>query len=341
MIIKVSEMKRALEIVKPGLANKEIIEQTTSFAFMNGRVVTYNDEISISHPVKGLEFEGAILADEFYKFLTKVKTEDIDIDLVTNEQIVMKSGRSKVGLTIQTEITLPIDEELKHGKKWTSIPDNFMEGLQFACQSCSSDMTNPKLTCVHINEAGFIEGTDNYRICKYTLDKELPIETTLIPATAIIVVIKINPTKMAQGKGWFHFKTKEGTIISCRTFKEEYVNLAPFLKNKKTGTVITFPDTIFEVLDKAQVFAQRKSSIDESISIFVKSKVLTVKSESATGWFEEKVPFKYLGDEFNFNITPYLLKDILKQNKKCYISKNELRFQGENWIYLTALRGAE
>ena len=35
MEIKRTELKAALETVKPGLANKEIIQQSTSFAFMN------------------------------------------------------------------------------------------------------------------------------------------------------------------------------------------------------------------------------------------------------------------------------------------------------------------
>ena len=50
-----TKLQTALEIVKPGLANKEIIEQSTSFAFLKGKVVTYNDEVSISHPLKGIE----------------------------------------------------------------------------------------------------------------------------------------------------------------------------------------------------------------------------------------------------------------------------------------------
>ena len=48
MKINKKELQEALERVKPGLASRELIEQSTSFAFMRDRVVTYNDEISIS-----------------------------------------------------------------------------------------------------------------------------------------------------------------------------------------------------------------------------------------------------------------------------------------------------
>ena len=71
------DLLKALEIVKPGLASKEIIQQTTSFAFIEGRVVTFNDEISISHPVPDLDIQGAVQADELYKFLKKTKADEI------------------------------------------------------------------------------------------------------------------------------------------------------------------------------------------------------------------------------------------------------------------------
>jgi len=77
MNIQKEQLKKALETVKPGLAGKEIIEQSTSFAFMGDRVVTYNDEISISHPVEGLNLTGAIRAEELYQLLSKLKREEI------------------------------------------------------------------------------------------------------------------------------------------------------------------------------------------------------------------------------------------------------------------------
>ena len=65
------ELITALEKVKPGLASKDLIEQSTSFAFINGKVITYNDEISISHPVKDLKIEGAVQAESYINFYQK------------------------------------------------------------------------------------------------------------------------------------------------------------------------------------------------------------------------------------------------------------------------------
>ncbi|NMA23687.1 MAG: hypothetical protein GX938_09320, partial [Spirochaetales bacterium] len=100
MKINKTELQKALEKVKPGLSNKELVEQSTSFAFMGGRIVTYNDEISISHPVKDLNVTGAVKAQSLYAFLSKIKRDEIILEWEEN-QVVIKAGRSKAGLVLE------------------------------------------------------------------------------------------------------------------------------------------------------------------------------------------------------------------------------------------------
>ena len=138
MKIKKQELIKALEVVKPGLAQKEMIEQSTSFAFMEGRVVTYNDEISISHPVKDLDIMGAVKADKLYGFLNKVKAEEIDLQ-IDDSEIRLTAGKSKAGLVLQAEMKLPLDEIGKIGK-WTKVPEGLLDAIKFASFSCSNDM---------------------------------------------------------------------------------------------------------------------------------------------------------------------------------------------------------
>lgn len=337
MKINKDQLKKALEIVKPGLANKEVIEQSTSFAFIKGRVVTYNDEISVSHPIKDLDLEGAIQADELYKFLAKVKSDEIDIT-IHDEEIVLKCGRATSGFALMHEVTLPLENEISEKGKWFDMPDKFIEYLTFASMSCSNDMSNPKLVCVHVNEKGFIESSDNFRITHCKLNAELPISTFLIPGSSVSIITKINVTKIAEGKGWIHFKSKEGTIVSCRTFKETYVDTTAFLKPLKKGVRIQLPNSLKDVLDRAIIFAKRSQMIDESIDIDIYDKTLLVKSKSETSWFEETIPIKYDGPSVTFAVTPYLLKDIITQTNECVLTGNMLNFKGEDWVYITMLR---
>ena len=163
--MKRTDLLNALEQVKPGLAGKEVIQQTTSFAFMAGKVVTYNDEISISCPIEGLEIEGAVQADELYKFLNRVKADDIEMTEADSE-IQIKAGRARVGLTLVEKVVLPLESISAEGK-WKKLPDDFIKALEFVLFTCSQDMSRPILTCINIREDGIIESSDAHRITQY------------------------------------------------------------------------------------------------------------------------------------------------------------------------------
>lgn len=335
MEISKSQLQTALEIVKPGLANKELIEQSTSFAFIGDRVVTYNDDISISHPIEGLELTGAVKAEKLYLLLGKLKEDKITIDIEGSE-ILLKSGRAKAGLTLQQEIKLPLEEEIAYKEKWKTLPKAFLDGVDFAIGSCSKDMSRPVLTCVHVVQEGFVESSDSLRIMKFALGDEMPIESFLLPASAALTMTKLKPTKIAKGRGWIHFKTEADTILSCRIFEDKFPDTSPFLKT--TGISITLPDTISAVLERASIFAKRDHMLDESVQITLEPKRLKIRGEADSGWFEESIRMEYLGEEVTFHITPHLLKGILSQTAKGILGTDRLKFEGENWEYVTALR---
>lgn len=343
MQIQKEVLLKALEIVRPGLANKPIIEQTTAFAFIDGRVVTYNDEISLSHPIPELaDIRGAIEADQLYKFLSKIKADDkgnIDLSMNEDHEIVVKSGRSKAGLTLQAEITLPLQEEdFVERYEWAELPEDFTKFLGIAMSSCGKDMSKAILTCVHINEEGFIEGADNYRFTFCSLSDKLLCKTFLLPATSAVNVVKIDPIEIAEGKGWIHFRNSDDTIISCRIMADKYPDTREVFEIK--GKTIILPSSTGQVLDRAMIFSKRDHALDESVDVSIADRILKVRAESDSGWFEEEVNIKYTDDPVTFRITPYLLKSILSETTEFTLSndKSRLKFQGEGWEYVTLLR---
>jgi DNA polymerase III sliding clamp (beta) subunit (PCNA family) len=331
--MKKEELLKALEIVKPGLTNRDIIEQSNSFAFVNGRVVTYNDEISLSHPVEGLTITGAVKAEELHQLLRKIKKDEVEI-VVTDKEITLTAGRAKAGLTLQQEIKLPIEAIGTHGD-WQKIPEDFMKALKFAMAACGHDSSQAVLTCVHVNENGFVEGSDNYRVTRYKLAKKLSVGSFLIPATSVKEVIKINPTEIAEGEGWIHFRTASDTILSCRILGDAYPDTAPFLKVK--GTEITFPKTIKDILDRAAVFAKQSDAVNEEVAVTLDNKRITLGSQSETGWYNEEANSSYEGEKVEFSIVPYLLRDILDETQVCLYNGSMLKFTGECWEYATAI----
>lgn len=335
MKISKKSLQNALGIVKPGLAGKEVIEQSTSFAFIGGHVVTYNDEVSLSHPVEGLDFEGAIESDKLYQFLTKVKLDEIDIE-VNDTELLITAGKAKVGLSLQSEIKLPLDEELSKKGKWKDLPENFVKYTAMCIPSCSTQSTKPLLGAVHISQEGIIEASDGYRITNCTLEGNMPVKTFLIPSKSAKLMTQINPEKIAEGKGWIHFKTAEGTVLSCRILEsDEFPNTANHLNVK--GEKIIFPKTISNIMERAGVFSKDTENEIDIIQIHLENKKLTIKAKNNLAWFEETVNARYEGTPIKFQINPMLLKGILAETQEGELTKNKLLFHGEGWTYLTTL----
>ncbi len=336
MNVNKKQLQEALEIVKPGLANKEIIEQATSFAFLNGRVMTYNDEISISQPLEGLSIEGAIEADKLYKFLAKVKKDDVDVEIKDNE-LLLVSGRAKAGLTLMSEVKLPLEEVSTIGD-WHDLPKEFIRLMKFAMTSCSTNMSRPVLTCVNVTKDGLIFASDNYRLIQCDLREEMPTKELLIPATSVMEMVKIDPTQIAEGNGWVHFKNERDTIFSCRVLDDKYPSIGGYLK--VDGIQINLPKTISEVLDRAAVFAKREHMLDEWIKLTAENNRLKVRSEATIGWFEEEVNMKFDHEKVEFSVTPYLLREIISETLSFTLGddRNRIKFEGDGWIYVSLLR---
>jgi DNA polymerase III sliding clamp (beta) subunit (PCNA family) len=338
MIINKNDLLKALEAVKPGLTSKETIEQGTYFTFMENTVSTYNDKISIAHPIEGLDFEGAVKADELYGLLYKFKKDEVELAVFDDPELSVICGRAKAGLRFQTDIKNPVSNISEKGK-WKKIPDGFLKALSFAMGCCGHEDARPILTCVHVNQEGFIEGTDSFRIAR-TMIESLPVKTFLIKAEDAAIIVRMEPVKIAEEKSFIHFKTEEGAVLSCRTFSEDtFIDPTPFLKVK--GEKIRFPKRIKEMLEKAMVFSKRENPLNEEVEIKLQNGSFVISSESDFGWFEEEVPIKYEGKDIAFAITPYLLRDILDQTLSCTISDRLLKFEGDNWIYVTMIREPE
>jgi DNA polymerase III sliding clamp (beta) subunit (PCNA family) len=342
MIVDRNKLKNALAIVKPGLAQKEDIAQTTSFAFIDGYVVTYNDKISIRHPVEGIvKIQGAVEAESLYKLIDRLTKDEVEIDLDDNEDgtgvLVVKCGRAKAGLAIQSDIVLPL-QELEGKKEWQELAEDFSVGVNFVSQACAKDTSRPILNCVHVSPLGYIEASDGHRIARYNMANYTFAQDYLLHVQDALPVATLCPTYIAWGNGWVHYKTNEDTIISCRLFNGAFPEIDAHLEITE-GVPIGFPQKVLEVLSRAQVFSKREDSLSESVTIAVGKNRFTMKSRSDTGWFEEELNFKYDGKAIEFSVTPNLLKDVLTETLEGELGKDRLKFTTEKWVYLTLLRG--
>ncbi len=333
MKVQRNELVEALEIVKPGLANKELIEQSTSFAFIENEVVTYNDYISVSHPIS-LKIRGTVPAVEFYSLLKKMKSKEVEIIQKENE-ILIKSKNAKAGIIIQEDVKLPLDE-VKAEYKWKELPPSFMEGLNTCKGVCSSDLANPVLTGIHCRPDGIQEASDNFSIIQYYGEK-VRLRSFIIEATMVPHIRSIEPTHAARTRGWIHFKNENKTMLHCRVLEDDFPDLAVHL-DAKIIKEVEFPKGMLEALEKAHVFAKRDKLGDEEILIRLVNDSLTIKGQSEIGWYEETTKLNYKGTDIEFTITPNLLENVLKRNEKLHLCKDRVMIKASDYTYLALLQ---
>jgi DNA polymerase III sliding clamp (beta) subunit (PCNA family) len=336
MKIQKEELRKALEIVKPGLANKEIAEQTSSFAFIDGFVVTYNDSISIRHPIGDLGLNGAIRAEKMYKLLSKIKKDEIEIQIDKTE-LTITTGRAEAKLAIETEITMPILDIKKITKKFQDLPDNFSQNLRFAMQSCSRDMSRPVLTAVHIREDGGLEGSDGFRLARIRGDG-MPVADFLLPADSAAQVVKLKPARICLESAWVHFQNEEGTIISSRIFEDDVYPKVDHIF-EFAGEELSLPKSIADILDRATIFSSDSDHfLDQQVTVQIENNKAIISGECSTGSYKETANIRYEGEKIQFSMTPHLFKDILTETHECVVGEGRIKFTGENWEYLGMLR---
>jgi DNA polymerase III sliding clamp (beta) subunit (PCNA family) len=334
MEINRKKFQEALAIVKPGLANKEFIEQTTSFAFMGNTVVTYNDEISVSHPVDGLDLTGALQAKELYELLGRMKGETIELT-VKDGELQLKSGKVKAGFTLEEEIKLPLDQDIAEQGTWYPVPEGFCEAMKIATASCGWSASQGKWTAIHV-EGNTVESGDGFRYTRCTLADVVPIKAFLIPAESAPEALRIKPTQMAEGDGWVHFRNEADTVLSCRVFYEEdYPDITPVFD--VTGQPFHFPMEITDLLERATLFAKRDALTDERVYFTLAKGRMIIKSDSVQGWFREDMPIEYTDEPRHFSMYPYSIQDVIQRENECVLGESMLLIKGKTWVYVAPL----
>lgn len=336
------ELINILDKVKPGLAKREIIQQSNTFAFIAGKVVTYNDSISVSYPIKDLDFVGAIQAKEFYELLNKLTSNEVFLSVEGNNLVVL-ADKSKAGFVLQSDIILPLNEvEKAKADSWIPVPSNLKDALAFSLFSCARDIGIPAFTCVHLNKDGYVEATDNVRITRYKVNGSFP-TSVLIQSSSVKALLDYDFTEMSFGNSWIHFRDNTGLVFSCRLFSGRFPDIESSGILNVQGETVVFPSNLIDMLDRALVFAKNFNSYDlvktgiPLLDISFKDKLFKVKIQGESGWFEEFVELDYEGAPISFSANPLLLRDIVDKTNKCVVGERCVKFQNDEWEHVIAL----
>jgi len=329
------ELLAVLDMVRPGLAAREVAEQSTSFLLLPDMIATFNDEVVIAHPVK-LGIQGAVRGNEFRNLLAKLTDETVELAATENE-LTVTGRRATAGIAFQAEISAATDvaiAQVSEQPEWKKLPADFCEAVKFCLFSAGSDMNKPALACVHLTKA-FAESCDNFRLTRRDFKFNGDV---LLLAKIGAVLIKYAPTKWAETDGWLHFMNAVGTRFSCRTVDATYPDLSKLIV--EGGTSVELPDGLGAVIDRAAVFMDNSQG-HPYVTVTLTAKALEVSARGAVGWFKEKSRIAYAGDPVTFSIVPQFLLDMLPILTSVAVCDGRLVFSGEGFVHVATIVAVE
>jgi hypothetical protein len=334
MRINRQELLHKLETVSPGLAKRENIEQSACFVFQNGKVITYNEEIACTNDID-LGFEGAVTAAPLLALLTKMKEDDIEIE-ATAAELLIKGKRKRAGVTLQAEITLPVDG-IDQPSEWSRLPEDFSEAVDIVQQCATDTHANWHLTCVHIYPE-WMEACDNYQLIRFPIKTGVT-RPTLVKREAVRHIAGLGMVEIAATKTWLHFRNPAGLVFSCRRYIEALNDMTANLE-VPGGARATLPGGLADAVDLAEVFTAENSD-NNNVRIELRPGKMLINGIGSHGWYKEQKEVKYDGVPIQFLIAPKLLVEISKRTQECEINAERLKIDGGRFTYVTCLGAVE
>lgn len=336
--MKTSELKHALELVRPGLANKKLLEQATSVIFRDGKVWTFNDEVAVVAPLE-TGITGVVPAEPLYKFLGKLPPDgELKIEEGDGE-FRFSSGRNRAGIRRDEDIRLPIDDEVVEPDEWWSIPDGFIKALDRALFSCAQGGHRPILTCVHITQQ-WIESCDGFRMTRVDSSNILDDNVVCLVGRNLERLANYSPTEIGFSGNWLQFRNGDDVRYAVRMIDGDYPDLGRFIE--EGGQELELPTNELEkALEWASVVADDSIKYKQHVDLQIQKGRITVKGEGPDGWAEETLRLRYNGPSLSFKANPTLLKEMLSLGSKITVGKESLKIESEGFVHVVSLEVEE
>lgn len=337
-----------LQMVKSGLSNKELFEQSNCFVFKDGYVFTFNDEVACRKKTE-LTLEGAVPAAPLLSILEMLDSDKtLEVSENDNGELEFRGKRKKFAIARDAEVLLPIEKVTEEiVKTWARLPDNFgdvVAKIKDCVGTNEADMFS--MTCIHLHPK-YIEASDNRQLIRWhiSLGNKTPL---LVRGTAIGHIVGLGMSKISSTPSWIHFKNAAGLIFSVRKFVEEYPDMEHVLK--VDGSKIKLPKGVVKASNRATVMASELTSgIDPTVTVNLrppkpgeKQGAIMIEGRGLIGWYQEIKDCAYRGPKLSFVVTPGLLEHITNNYNEATISERKLKATGggegkSTWEYVTVL----
>ena len=330
--VRREDFLHVLESVQPGLTPKDTVDQSSSFVFDQGLLVSYNDEVRfmIKSPL-GREIQGAVRAKHFSEVLSRLPEDDIYFDCEKGK-IRWRTERGRKGhFDIEAEIYSKY-ASVDSVDSWRRLPKDFCEAVA-TVQECARSTGQFAHTVVHVTP-DFIEASDDFELCRWSLNTGFTKEV-LLRKECVRHVTSLAMIEFAETRNWVHFRNADGLMLSCRRYEDPYFDYSPYLK--PSGLEATLPKGFVEEADIGKVCASDGAK-DPLVRIdMAPGKTRLVAAGAASGYESPWRKTTYEGEPFSFFISPGMIASIAEKFNECVLGKQVLHVVTEKWTFAARL----
>lgn len=325
------ELLDRLNMVKPGLATREFIEQSSCFAFKGGWVYTFNDEIACRIKLN-IGVEGAVQANKLLAILERIGDKELDVTENKKGELAFRGRHKSFAFNRDAEIHLSYTKVSKP-TDWHPVSKQFLEAIGNVVQCASTDESQFNYTCIHVTPT-YVEACDNYQALRVRMKNSHLEEGFMSRATSLAHLPSLGVTEMSVSQDWVHFRNAQGLVFSCRMFKDDYPDITHLYKVQ--GDPITLTESVKEACETAEVMSADRTG-DDSLLVRLGRNRIRIVGEGLSGWYREDRPVTYDGAELEFYIKPKLLVFIVGKYSDAMVGENRLLASSKSWRYVTAL----
>lgn len=336
MKLKREKLLGILESVKPGIAKKEIIEETSNFIFHKNRIITYNDKVCVIHPLK-CGFTCSVPSQEIYSIVKKLN-DDLIVLKYEDDMLHIKTATTQAELAVTAESQIiELVDQFPEIESWKKMPKELLEAFKWCMFSASKNASIPYLTAVFVSK-GFVMATDELRVSMYTLSKKMPV-SFMIPAESVKYLLSFKPTSYSIVEGWAFFKNEDNVMFCTRTIEGKYPAKKYADEFEFIGKPVILPARLVNALDVTQVLAEGDLLDEKRVNITIKEGTMFVSAEKQDiGKIKKKMKVKYKKKAaITMTINPIFLSEILTKTNKVTIGPDRALFASGNFKHLVSL----
>jgi len=315
MDVNRKELIEAMSKIKPGIANKEFLEQSTHFILNENEIISYNDEISIVYPID-LGVQCTVDASLFYKLASKLDGENLFLGLDgTTLRVESEGVKAKLPTAVSSEMFEYIGKLTKEQDEleWKKLPSDFISGISMCIFSASLDKTQGTLTCVWIEEGDIIT-FDKYRASWYQMESKVQ-DKFYIEADYLSALLDFeDPSEYCLSEGWAHFAMDNGVVFSARrTMPDKMLPVRTKFKVDSDVPIVSVPYSLVSAIETVSLTVEQEEKMNQFVTIDFGEDFIHCKGESERGSIEKEIrldePLQI--EPFTFSAPPFSLIQVL------------------------------